>query len=135
MSNPTIGMVKCPFSGELGAVRKDKRGAFYFISVAGRLAPSADFGQEWFLEHATIWGDREPPADVPDWIVQGKSFPPATRSRIPGARKIPEGAVSVVNPQGTEETGADRPAAPIHDAPRPKPARNPWSLFGADDDA
>lgn len=30
----------------------------------------------------------------------------------------PEGAVSVVNPQGTEETGADRPAAPIRVRPR-----------------
>lgn len=27
--------------------------------------------------------------------------------------ELPEGAVSVVNPKGTEETGSDRPAAPI----------------------
>jgi hypothetical protein len=30
----------------------------------------------------------------------------------------PEGAVSVVNPQGTEETGTDRPAAPIYHTPQ-----------------
>ena len=29
--------------------------------------------------------------------------------------EYPKGAVSVVNPQGTEETGTDRPAAPVYD--------------------
>ena len=36
----------------------------------------------------------------------------------PAAQEFPKGAVSVVNPQGTEETGIDRPAAP-DSSPRP----------------
>jgi hypothetical protein len=42
----------------------------------------------------------------------------------PGAKSksdSPKGAVSVLKPKGTEETGADRPAAPVsHPAPAPK---------------
>jgi hypothetical protein len=122
-------MVRCPMSGELAAVRKDKRGAFYLIGVAGRLAPSTDFGQEWFLEHGTIWGEGEPPANCPDWIRQGKSFPPLTRSRTRHARTHTATASPADAP-------AESPAAA--DTPPPaKPARerNPFLMFGADDDA
>ena len=56
-ANPTIGMVTCPLCNEPAAVRKDRRGKFYYISAAGRISPSNDFGQEWFMEHATIWGE------------------------------------------------------------------------------
>ena len=35
--------------------------------------------------------------------------------RADAAQECPKGAVSVLNPQGTEETGIDRPAAPIFD--------------------
>jgi hypothetical protein len=127
-------MVKCPMSGELAAVRKDKRGAFYLIGVAGRLAPSTDFGQDWFLEHATIWGDGEPPTNCPDWIRQGKSFPPLTRSRVRHARQH-SSTPRVV--EGDTGGGIIQPP-PVEPSPppaRPARERNPFMMFGADDDA
>ncbi len=60
------------------------------------------------------------------WIAAGKSTLPrdyattaefalqrASASAGPVQTNIPNGAVSVVKPQGTEETGTDRPAAPV----------------------
>jgi hypothetical protein len=41
-----------------------------------------------------------------------------------------EGAVSVVNPQGTEETGNDRPAAPISVKPRDTPCPTGYPHMG-----
>jgi hypothetical protein len=129
-------MVVCPMSGEIAAVRKDKRGAFYLIGVAGRLAPSTDFGQDWFLEHATIWGEGEPPAECPDWIRQGKSFPPLTRSRTRRPGSKPAAAAPGAATAG-EESGAGAPTTPGRAPAHPEPVRerNPFLMFGADDDA
>lgn len=129
MANETIGMVECPLSGELAAVRKDKRGAFYYISIAGRIAPSADFGQEWFLEHATIWGDGPPPDDCPDWIAQGKSYPPATRSKIrkPAKHHPPAEKPAAPEPHPSPARKDDTPPAAAQE--RPAGGSNPFSIL------
>jgi len=91
MNNKTIGIVTCPFCLEPAAVRKNKNGKFYYISKAGLITPSGDFGQEWFAENATMWGEEgEPPDGTPAWIVENKSNPPNTTSRIARRRPDPD---------------------------------------------
>jgi hypothetical protein len=132
MANKTIGMVRCPLSGELAAVRKDRRGAFYYISAAGRIAPSTDFGQEWFLANATIWGEGgTPPANCPEWIAQGKSWPPATRSRIRGLKPAASRSPGAV---GSNSPPPGKPAATAPQSParedETRPATVPSSPAG-----
>lgn len=88
MTNKTIGMVTCPLCNQPAAVRKNKNNKFYYISRAGLITPSAEFGQAWFVDNATIWGDADPPGDAPDWIREDRSNPANTTSR--GARRPPE---------------------------------------------
>ena len=87
-ANPTIGMVTCPLCNEPAAVRKDKAGRFYYISAAGRISPSSEFGQKWFVENAVIWGvDGTPPDDAPEWIAEGRSWPENSQSKHRSSRK------------------------------------------------
>lgn len=51
-------------------------------------------------------------------FIRLDEFTAEIRKRFP---EYPKGAVSVVNPQGTEETGTDRPAAPVPDPGRKVP--------------
>jgi len=126
MSNPTIGMVTCPLSGEPAAVRRDKRRNFYYISIAGKIAPSSDFGQQWFADNATIWGEGMPPDDAPDWIAEGKSFPENTTSRRRGNERVSNStSESTVERQQPEP---DSIPAPVQPEPVTTPESDPETL-------
>lgn len=76
-------MLTCPLCLEPAAVRKNRNGKFYFISKAGLITPSAEFGQAWFTEHAEIWGEEgNAPPGAPDWIAENRSQPENTMSKV-----------------------------------------------------
>ena len=96
-------MVTCPLCLEPAAVRKNKNNKFYFISAAGLITPSSDFGQAWFMEHAEIWGEDGTPAEsAPDWIRENRSNPDNTTSR--GAPSAPPAEFTA--PQAAETADA-----------------------------
>lgn len=51
MARENVGVVKCPFTGELSVVRKDCRGKLYYYSQAGKIAPNLPQGQKWLSEN------------------------------------------------------------------------------------
>ena len=113
MTNKTIGMVTCPLCDEPAAVRKNKNGKFYYISRAGLITPSADFGQTWFVENAEIWGEGGPPADAPDWIREDRSNPDNTLSQV---RTRPAAATEPSSPEADDDAdagGGDPPPDPL----------------------
>ena len=57
--NPTIGRVKCPIGGDWAEVRQDKKGRFYYVGKAGMIKPNLPAGQEWILDHAEMFGEKE----------------------------------------------------------------------------
>jgi len=59
MANETIGKIKCPFTGGFGEVRKDKTGKLYFYSKAGLIKPNLPDGQDWILENAILFSEKE----------------------------------------------------------------------------
>ena len=124
MTNKTIGMVTCPLCKELAAVRKNKNGKFYYISRAGLITPSAEFGQTWFVEHAEIWGEEgSAPEGAPDWIREDRSNPANTLSKT---RTRP---TAQTEPSATTE--ADDADAGDDDSPDSSPAdADDGSLFG-----
>ena len=76
MTNKTIGMVTCPLCNEPAAVRKNKNNKFYYVSRAGLITPSHEFGQTCFVENAEIWGAEGTAApDAPDCIAEDRSQP------------------------------------------------------------
>ena len=130
-SNKTIGMVTCPLCNEPAAVRKDKNGRFYYISRAGRLSPSNDFGQQWFAENATIWGDDGlPPDDAPEWIVDGKSWPDNSMSRHRAKPKKDTTGESDPAPASDSERASDDDAAGQSSSPTPEPEQDDGGFLG-----
>lgn len=59
MPNETIGKIKCPLAGDWAEVRKDKRGKFYYVGEAGMIKPNLPAGQEWLLNAAVMFGEKE----------------------------------------------------------------------------
>ena len=57
--NQTIGKVKCPFTGEIAEVRKNKKGKLYFYSPAGMITPNLAAGQDWILNNAKLFNQKE----------------------------------------------------------------------------
>jgi len=57
--NPTIGRIKCPIAGDWAEVRKDKKGRFYYVGKAGMIKPNLPDGQEWFLNNAEIFDEKQ----------------------------------------------------------------------------
>ena len=119
--NASIGYVLCPHSGELAAIRKDKRGKLYYVSRMGPVPCSTAYGQNWILENAKIWGPESPPdPSAPDWIVRGDAAAPID----------PVAPVSPVSPVSRSEDSpapsiresddvADPPDADLPDVPAP----------------
>ncbi|WP_333609153.1 hypothetical protein [Arsukibacterium sp.] len=60
MARDNVGVISCPFTGQLSVVREDKRGKLYYYSQAGKIAPNLPAGQRWLqgkmqpLENYTI---------------------------------------------------------------------------------
>ena len=125
MTNKTIGMVTCPLCNELAAVRKNKNSKFYYISRAGLITPSAEFGQTWFVEHAEIWGeDGSAPEGAPDWIREDRSQPGNTLSQT-RSRPAPR------SEQPSSEVDDNADAGDVDDPPVASPAdADDDSLFG-----
>lgn len=51
MANENIGVIKCPFTQRLSAVRSDKRGKLYYYSEAGKIAPNLAAGQRFIKDN------------------------------------------------------------------------------------
>lgn len=53
MANPTIGKVRCPFTGEWAEVRRYAKGTkkLYFYSGAGMITPNSAVGQNWMRQN------------------------------------------------------------------------------------
>ncbi len=62
--NPDIGEIRCPFTGSLSPVRKDKAGKLYYLSKAGMIKPNLEAGQNWMLENALLWVGGVKPVPV-----------------------------------------------------------------------
>ena len=62
--NPTIGMVRCPFTGDAGEVRRDRKGKLYYVSSAGMIRPNLPPGQDWILEHMKALNEPDESAPV-----------------------------------------------------------------------
>lgn len=50
MARDDVGVITCPFTGQLSVVREDKRGKLYYYSQAGKIAPNLPAGQRWLKE-------------------------------------------------------------------------------------
>ncbi len=115
-ANPTIGRVKCPFSGEQADVKRDKHKRLYYSSAAGRIFPTGSAGQEWMLENATLYGAGGPPqADPP--VIQAPPPKPDPAPVIQAPVVKPASAAKpapVAKPAAVPET---KPA-PVVQAPR-----------------
>lgn len=59
MSRPEVGVIKCPFTGELSVVRADCRGKLYYYSQAGKIAPNLPQGQAWLSKNQMPLTDFE----------------------------------------------------------------------------
>lgn len=47
MARENVGVINCPFTGQLSVVREDKRGKLYYYSAAGKIAPNLHQGQSY----------------------------------------------------------------------------------------
>ena len=113
MTNKTIGMVTCPLCNEPAAVRKNKNNKFYYISRAGLITPSHDFGQAWFVENAQIWGeDGSAPPGAPDWIAEDRSNPDNTLSQVRTRRAAETEPTSREDDVDVDAGGGDPPPDP-----------------------
>ena len=107
--NASIGFVYCPICCELGAVRKDKRGRFYYVSRAGTIG-GTPWLANWIAEHARIWGEGDPDPSAPDWIVKGRAAPPEDPQPLPAPPA----------PPARQPGESDPPAPPAPDLPQPR---------------
>lgn len=57
--NPTVGRIRCPISGKLAEVRRNKRGKLYYVGEAGMITPNLPVGQAWLLENAEMFKAEE----------------------------------------------------------------------------
>jgi len=68
--NPDVGEIRCPITGELSPVRRDKRGKLYYLSSAGMIKPNLPQGQIWMQKNSVMLAQprdhlvpvNEPPA-------------------------------------------------------------------------
>lgn len=51
MARDNVGVISCPFTGQLSVVRQDKRGKFYYYSAAGKITPNLAQGQAYLQKH------------------------------------------------------------------------------------
>lgn len=61
MPNETIGKIRCPFTGEMGEIRKAKRGKhpLYFTSKAGIVQPKSQAFQDYIKKHGEFESQDE----------------------------------------------------------------------------
>ena len=57
--NPTVGRIRCPISGKLAEVRRNKKGKLYYVGAAGMITPNLPTGQAWLLENAEMFKAEE----------------------------------------------------------------------------
>lgn len=135
---PTVGHCHCPnpHCGKLAAIRRNKSGKHYAVcQVCGPIYWLTPAGQEFFLNEGTIWGAAGAPADLPEWIRDGKVAPRASAAVI--AEKKAEPAPSVAR----EPARTVVPMVERHTEPKPKsmpeskpvppakPVARPWWQF------
>ena len=119
-------MVTCPLCDELAAVRKNRNGKFYYISRAGLITPSAEFGQAWFVDNAEIWGEEgTAPEGSPDWIAENRSNPDNTLSQV-RTRPAPKPEPSSRKDDDDADAGGGDPPPD----PPPADADDDDTLFG-----
>lgn len=133
---PTVGHCQCPnpHCGKLAAIRRNKSGKHYAVcQTCGPIYWLTPEGQEFFLNSGTIWGASGAPADLPDWIRNGKVAPRA--SVPPAAEKKPEfpgepAAPAKPSPVAQAKPGAEpKPKPETKPAPAVKPSARPWWQF------
>lgn len=78
--NEDIGEIKCPFTGDVAPVRRDKNGNLYYCGKAGMIKPNMPEGQDYMLENASIWGATGKPeataiADIKTNVPVNESDP------------------------------------------------------------
>jgi len=61
MPNETIGKIRCPFTGEMGEIRKAKRGKhpLYFTSKAGIVQPKSQAFQDYIKKNGEFESQEE----------------------------------------------------------------------------
>lgn len=69
MARDNTGVIRCPFTGELAAVRQDCRGKLYFYSQAGKIAPNLPAGQRWMQQNMQ-------PLDGFEFEETARGYPP-----------------------------------------------------------
>ena len=104
--NPDIGEIKCPFCGLVAPVRKDRNGKLYYVSKAGMIKPNLPEGQEWMLEHATIWGANKPQQEPLTEHV------PVTASGNEPAAKVPVNGEKPTPPVNVSQSAQTKTAKP-----------------------
>lgn len=68
MANPTIGTIRCPFTGEAGQVKRAQKGKFplYYVSNAGIVQPKSQAFQDYIEKHATFNESDDKPEPKPE---------------------------------------------------------------------
>lgn len=80
--NPDVGEIRCPFTGEMAAVRRDKRGKLYYLSSAGMIKPNLPAGQIWMRQQARMF-------DQPREHRAAVNEPPAPENPVNENRETP----------------------------------------------
>lgn len=86
MARDNVGIVKCPFTGDLAVVRKDVRGKLYYYSQAGKIAPNLPQGQAFLsanMKPLTGFTVTELAAGAPPIVKPLTDEPEPKRTEIP----------------------------------------------------
>lgn len=86
--NEDIGEIRCPFTGDLAPVRRDCNGKLYYVGKAGMIKPNMPIGQDYMLEHATIWGASGKPGQVSEPVTSTPA-PAANDDSLTGSDDAP----------------------------------------------
>lgn len=131
---PTVGHCRCPnpHCGKIAAIRRNKSGKHYAVcQVCGPIYWLTPQGQEFFLNEGTIWGAGGAPADIPEWIREGKVAPRARAAepseKTAASMPMREPAPTAVTVPAPQQTQTPKPAPKT--APAPKAEPRPWWQF------
>ena len=93
MARDNVGVIKCPFTGELAVVRADKKGKLYYYSQAGKIAPNLPQGQAYLqsnMQPLTAFDITEVSAGFPPSVKPLTQQPAPVRTEKPLTENKPD---------------------------------------------
>lgn len=109
-TNPDIGRIKCPITGELAPLRRYSTGQRlgYWMSSAGKIAPNLEAGQLYIWQHAEFF-DETDRGQIGSWLIsRGLNLPGSENATAGSQNKAPRSENSG-NPDDFHRVPENRP--------------------------